>query len=424
MELASGRAARDRHVVAWNVVGLGIAGLAGVLLLVAIAALHGPEALGRFNLLFATYLIGAQVATLGLHVSVVRYAASLSAGPRRTTVVYGAIIAVFASGSVAALLLLLLRYPLVLMLGRPELAEGMRYVAVGILLFSINKVLLAALTAAGAMREHALLTAARGVLMLGMLALLSVMGTTGEDLIVVLVLSEGTLAALLAFATRRAFSGGASLQETLRWTLRHLRFGLLGAGSTLLTELNIRVDILVLAFFVDDRAIGIYTLVATLSEAALQLPSVYRTVLGPGIVRLIERPDLTGLREQVRNTRVRLWSVMALFAGGLMSLFPGLARMLDADRAFLEGWPVLAILLVGVVVASGYVPFSLALAQGGRPLAQTGLVGALVLINLAGNLALVPTFGLIGAAVATAAAQVVSIPLLRLTAKRSLGLRL
>ncbi len=424
MEPPSGSAARDRREVTWNVVGLGIAGLAGIVILVAIAALHGPEALGRFNLLFATYLIGSQVATLGLHVSVVRYVAPLSAGRQRTTVLYGAILAVLASGSVAALLLLLLRDPLLLKLGRPELVDGMGYVAGGILLFSVNKVLLASLTAAGAMREHALLMAARGVLMLGVLASLSVMGTSGEDLIVVLVLSEGALVALLAFSTRRAFSGGASLPEVLRWTLRHLRFGLLGAGSTLLTELNIRVDVVVLAFFVDDRAIGVYTLVATLSEAALQLPLVYRTVLGPGIVRLIERSDVTGLREQVRGTRVRLWSVMALLAGSLMLLFPGLARILDADRAFLEGWPVLAILLVGVVIASGYVPFSLALAHGGRPLAQTGLVGALVLVNLVGNLALVPALGLIGAAAATAAAQVVSIPLLRLTVKRRLGLRL
>jgi O-antigen/teichoic acid export membrane protein len=93
---------------------------------------------------------------------------------------------------------------------------------------------------------------------------------------------------------------------------------------------------------------------------------------------------------------------------------------LDSD--FIDGRAVLGVLLIGVTVASGYVPFGLLLAHGGQPLAQTGLVAGLVALNLIGNLLLIPTFGLLGAATATALTNVASVPLLRWVGRRRLAI--
>jgi len=414
-----------RGVVA-NLLGLGVAGVAGILLLLLIAAVHGPEALGRFNLLFAVHLVGSQVATLGLHVSVVRHVAPLVAGqPGRdaaTSAVQGAVLATLTTGGLAAAALLLGRTVLAGLLGRPELAGPLGWVALGILLFSLNKVLLATLTAFGRLQLHAALAATRGLLMLVALAGLTWGGSSGEDLVLVLVLAEAGLLVPLVVALRRDLAGGAWTRACLPWVGTHVRFGVLGAGSSLLTELNIRVDVLVLAFFVDDRAIGIYTLVATLSEAALQVPMVHRTVLGPSIVRLLEANDGAGLRALVVRTRTRLWLLMAVIAALMVALHPQLVRLLGADDGFRDGRPVLAVLLVGVVIASGYVPFGLLLAHAGQPLQQTGFVAVLVALNLVGNLLLVPSLGLLGAAIATAGANVASVPLLRAVAARRLRL--
>lgn len=420
---SSGPRGGPKQIVA-NAVGLGVAGGAGVVLLLVIASLHGPEALGRFNLLFATYLVGSQVATLGLQVSVVRYVAPLPDGTARTAAFRGAVLAVLASGGFAAVLIALLRDAIAGLLGRPDLASGLLVVAVGVLPFSVNKVLLAALTAAGLLRVHGTLVASRGVLILLATAMLILAGSTGEDLVLALVLAEGTLTLLLALATQGAFSARAPVAAIVIWARRHLRFGILGTGSTLLTELNVRIDVLVLALFVDDRAVGVYTLAATLAEAALQFPLVLRTVLGPDVVRVIEQRDREALRREVRAIRKRLWAFMAVVAGGMLLLHPTLVSLLGADENFRGGRTALAVLLIGVVVASGYVPFSLALAHGGRPLAQTGLVAALAAMNLVGNFLLVPRFGLLGAALATASANVVSIPLLQVMVRNRLGLRL
>jgi O-antigen/teichoic acid export membrane protein len=421
---SSGQPSDSRDVAA-NLVGLGVAGSAGILLLLLIAALHGSEALGRFNLLFAVYLVGSQVATLGLHVSVVRHLAPLRHGDAVGRIVLrGALLAIVTSAGVAALVLLAVRGPLAAALGRPELAGPLTWVAVGMLLFSVNKVMLAALTARGRMRQHALLTAGRGLLMLAALLLLTRLGLSGEDLVLVLVLAEAVLLVPLVASLRSELFARGWDRSCAGWAMKHLRFGLLGAGSSLFTELNVRVDVLVLAFYVDDRAIGIYTLVATLSEAALQVPMVHRTVLGPSIVRLLSQHDQVGLRALVRRTRTRLWPLMALLGAATVILHPLLLGVLGVDEGFRDGQQVLAVLLVGVVIASAYVPFGLILAHAGQPLAQTVFVAVLVAINLTGNLILVPTFGLLGAALATTVANVASIPLLRLAAVRRLGLGL
>jgi O-antigen/teichoic acid export membrane protein len=412
----------DRRDVAANLIGLGVAGSAGILLLLLIAALHGPEALGRFNLLFAVYLVGSQVATLGLHVSVVRHLAPLRHGDAVGRIVLrGALLAIVASAGVAALVLLAVRGPLAAALGRPELAGPLTWVAVGMLLFSVNKVLLAALTARGRMRQHALLTAGRGLLMLAALLVLTRLGLGGEDLVLVLVLAEAVLLVPLVASFRSELFARGWDRSCAGWAMTHLRFGVLGAGSSLLTELNVRVDVLVLAFYVDDRAIGIYTLVATLSEAALQVPMVHRTVLGPSIVRLLAQRDQAGLRALIRSTRSRLWPLMGLLGTAMVVLHPLLVRVFGVDEGFRDGRQVLAVLLVGVVIASAYVPFGLILDHAGQPLAQTLFVAALAALNLIGNLILVPIFGLLGAAIATAGANVISVPILRLTARRRLG---
>ncbi len=408
----------SRHVVA-NMVGLGVAGAAGVLLLLLIALLHGPEALGRFNLLFAMHLIGAQIATLGLHVSVVRHLSPLVDDPQsRSPVLRGAVLATLVSAGTAAGLLWLARGVVAALLGRPGLEGPIGWVALGILLFALNKVLLAALTGLGRLGLHAALTAARGVLLLASLGLLTALGFVGEDLVLVLVITEvALLVPLLVALGSEVFGGGRSRG----WVATHLRFGVLGAGSSLLTEINVRVDVLVLAAFVDDRAIGIYTLAATLAEAALQVPMVYRIVLGPTVVRLLALRDTSGLATLVRTTRVRLWAGMAGLSAITVGVVPLLIVGTGLDSDFIDGRAVLAVLLVGVSVASGYVPFGLLLAHGGQPLAQTGFVVGLVVLNLIGNLLLIPTFGLLGAATATAVTNVVSVPLLRSAARRRLA---
>jgi Na+-driven multidrug efflux pump len=76
------------------------------------------------------------------------------------------------------------------------------------------------------------------------------------------------------------------------------------------------------------------------------------------------------------------------------------------------------------MASAGYMPFSGMLQQAGFPSSQSLLILIVALINLIGNILLVPTLGLVGAATATAIAQAAFAVLLILMVRRKLKFQL
>ena len=91
------------------------------------------------------------------------------------------------------------------------------------------------------------------------------------------------------------------------------------------------------------------------------------------------------------------------------------------DQIFMQAWPVLIILISAIVIYSGVAPFDMVLIQAGYPGRQTILMTANTGMNLILNACLIPVYGEIGAASATAMAIILSIFHCRLLMRRYLG---
>ena len=104
-------------------------------------------------------------------------------------------------------------------------------------------------------------------------------------------------------------------------------------------------------------------------------------------------------------------------------LISSFALMADLwfDQIFMQAWPVLIILISAIVIYSGVAPFDMVLIQAGYPGRQTILMTANTGMNLILNACLIPVYGEIGAASATAMAIILSIFHLRLLMRRYLG---
>lgn len=424
---------------AWNMAALGVSGVAGVVLLVLVGAIFGAATLGTFNLQFAVFLVAGQVAVLGMQASTVRAVAIASDLRTRRTQLRGALLATSAVAGAVALVLWIARDLIAAALGRPTLAAGIGWVALATLLFALNKVLLAALNGLSHFRAFAALTAARALLLLAAFGLLALLGVEGDRIVLILPMAEGvlllvglaTLAGELAGRrrtqrTERAVDAeDAPLPPSMLATVRgHLRFGSLGFGSNLLQELNVRIDVIVLSLFVSDELLGVYSLAAILVEAIAQVPVVLRTVLAPRVILMLERHDRQGLAELVTLVRPRLRLAMVVITVIAVAAYPSAILLVTGDTVLAGGRVPFAILMAGTAFAAGYAPFGLLLIQAGRPADQTLLTLAIVLINVVGNLLLIPTFGLEGAAVATALSLVGSVGLLRWAVARHLDLHL
>ena len=107
-------------------------------------------------------------------------------------------------------------------------------------------------------------------------------------------------------------------------------------------------------------------------------------------------------RRLIRRATLFLTPVMLLVGVAGTLLFPTVADFLTHDKAFAKGWPYFAIIVAGLTLAAGRLPFGVALNQWGLPKAYFALAFFQLVSNTTLNLALVPSLGGLGSAIGTA----------------------
>jgi Na+-driven multidrug efflux pump len=126
----------------------------------------------------------------------------------------------------------------------------------------------------------------------------------------------------------------------------------------------------------------------------------------------------------IRKSKLLLWGAMT-FISALGYLFVDLILpLLTGKVEYREAALLFVILMIGIIVASGYMPFSLILVNAGYPGMQSLMILMVVLINVVGNSFLVPSYGAVGAAFATSFANICSVALLKIFSKHLLGFRM
>ena len=249
-------------------------------------------------------------------------------------------------------------------------------------------------------------------------------GLASDHLAAIWTFTEGGLLLVLLvelFATVQLARGAG----WAAWVGRHLSYGARGVFATLAYEINTKLDVWMLGVLVADKAaVGVYALAAALNEGVTQLSVVLQNNMNPMMARLHARGELDELGAMIR--RARRWFVPGLVAVCALAaaLYPAVIPWLIGNPAFAAGAVPFAILMAGIALASPYLPFSQLLLMARRPGWHTVLLLAVIAINVAGNLTLIPRLGLAGAAASTAGTVVAAALLLRILARRCAGVRL
>jgi O-antigen/teichoic acid export membrane protein len=162
-----------------------------------------------------------------------------------------------------------------------------------------------------------------------------------------------------------------------------------------------------LAVFVDDAAIGIYSFAAMFIEGLYQVPVVVRTVVNPVLVRLISDGDRAALGRFGRRIMALSLVTFVAAAGSVHLVFPYLAPWFP-EGLVSSAALVLLPLTIGLGFYAAFVPLDFILMQAGQPGRQSALMTVNILINVGLNIWLIPIYGIQGAAMATACAFAVS----------------
>lgn len=173
--------------------------------------------------------------------------------------------------------------------------------------------------------------------------------------------------------------------------------------SGLVVTIYMRIDQIMIKEMLGDEQVGLYSAAVRLSEGWYFVPVILTNSLFPAVVRAKEiNPKLYQMRLQRLYTFV-VWMAIA-FALPMTFLSDWLVVLLYGE-AFRAAGPVLMVhVWAGVFVALGVASSSWFVSENLQRLAfYRTLLGAAINVGL--NLLLIPTFGMLGAAIATIISQ-------------------
>jgi len=418
---------RFNRDVLWNVGSLAVLGLSGVVINVMIARDpdYGDDALGVFNQVFAFYIVLSQIAVAGVHLSALKHVSHNQDDREKCAAISSAaFILAGVMGLVVCGAAFLLRDWVGYFWKSPGISVGIGLIAPGLLLFAVNKVLISVVNGMRHMRAYAVFNGLRFVLIVLALIVMIRRDVQVNYLAASLSIAEAVLFLALFVYVNLRVTALWPTRETSKWFKPHLDFGLRGFLSGMLSEMNTRVDILMLGFFESDAIVGLYSFAAIPAEAFAQLTMVIRRNVDPIIGAHFAKGELDQIHDFARRVKRMVYAAMAVIGAAAVIAYPFAVKLFVADQRFAETWPFFAILTLGIVLRSGYVAFYGVLLQGGRPGMHTLFVAGVVLSNVILNAALIPLLGLYGAAIATSVVFVLEAFLIHVFAKRLLNIRL
>lgn len=405
----------------WTMGSFAILAASGIIINIAIASLRDATALGVFNLAFAVLIVTSQIATFGLHYSVLRHTALHRDDEKERG-------ELFATAALASLVLGVATASAVYLaapfLGRlfdsAAMADATAYIALSLVLLPFNKVLLGYLNGLREMRAFAVLQSVRYLGIMGFVVTVAALPVRFEIATLGFLLAEVVTAAagLVYLAVTRKVRG---LALSGSWNAVHFTFGGKSLLSGMFVELNSRVDVLMIGLFLPVREVGIYSFAAMLVEGLYQILVVVRTNFNPMLVGYVRDKDWEACR-RLRRTSVRyIYPMTAVLALGVMAAFWVLTDWMLPEKGLQSGIFALAILLTGLTVMSVFVPFDNLLMVTGHPGHQTVQHLAIVVTNIVCNALLVPYLGIEGAALATALSYLAGIVVLTVMVRRLLN---
>lgn len=367
---------------------------------VLVARALGPEGRGVYALFLLSASIMQAALSLGLGVSAVYY---LGKGTYSLTrVVANTQQLTLASAAVSGLLVLL-AWPIV---GDQLLDEGVPFwvFAFAVPLFLNYNLLTTVLQGISRFEAMNVVVLTQPLVLLALVATAVAIGDLETRDAILLWCGATFAATLLALALlgRRALS----LAELLRidWpSLKdQVRFGVQGQVGNLIQLLNYRLDQYIVLLFVNTAGVGIYAVSVSVSQAIWFLPNAVAVVLLPRLTASDASEAARTTPLVCRNTLL----VSALAAVALGAVAPWLVGALFGAEFDASVAPLLWLLPGTVALAGSKVLTSYIFSQG-KPLTNSAITAASLVVTLIADLALIPTFGVAGAAVASSLAYAV-----------------
>ena len=389
-----------------SMLGLVIFSIFGMSVNILIGKLYDSEILGIFSQAFTVYIIASQIACWGLQFSSQALSSSATAPNHKIEIINTAFVMVVPIAFGFSSLVFLLSGLVTHLMKSANLEANLRIVSISLFFYAINKVISGSFNGLRLIKMFSVLQALRGVFLVVSLLIFYHLSISGYFIAKIVLWTEMGLFffGLISLVAHGLFKPH---QFSFSYANEHFFFGMKSMLSGVIIELNTRVDILLLGFFLADNLIGIYALAASLAEGFLLILSVFRSNFNPILAEHLFKDDKTFLIDFIKVWKIRVLMIM----GGLfivsIPLYDLIVHILGKGN-WRSSLLYFVILSIGPLTISKNFPFLGALLQYKKPGWMTWISAVSIVINIVLNVLFIPLWGLTGAAIATSLALIIS----------------
>ncbi len=380
-------------------------GLLQLLFVIAIARMLGPEGNGIYSVALLLPGLLVNMLNLGVGPANVYYVAS---GKRDMAAAYSSSMILAPIISVLGFIIgatLIEFYSEAWFPGVPDIILWLAILAFPIGIFQLY--LLSLLQAQHQFRQYNLVLLFAPIVNLIMLALLYLFDYVDLKVMMLVQLAGGGGSLGLTFYFMRGKRIICQKGKQFNHIKEVVNYGYKAHLSNILAYFYYKADLFSVNILVNPASAGIYAIAVQLSERLWLISQAVSTVL---------LPRLAGMTEEDKRKKLTpvIFRLVLLFTSLMAILFWFVGKLLIDlifGSEYLQSYEVIQYLLPGIVVTSGSRVLANDIAARGRPDLNMYTSVFVLIINIIGNIILIPWLGVVGAALATSIAYVLNFSL-------------
>lgn len=359
----------------------------------------GAFALGLYTMTLTIYIIASLVGGFGIPIAIVKYVAEYKDNKvKLDNYVTTSIINSFVFGVIAGLFLFTISGKLASIFNILELKDLVKIIAFSLPFLAVNNTMLGLLNGLRIMKPYSFRASVRSALLFSFTILFIGIGLDVKGAVLALLISEiGTLF-LLLYVSGKFFS--FVIRDYVKTTKELVKFGSQLFLAGVVYMVNTQMDILLVGYFLMEKDVGIYAIAIALSKAFLLFPAAISTITYPAISEYNNKGMHKAIDIMINKSMKYSLTALSII-GILIIFFSENIILLLLKSEFLPAVMPNAILIFGMIFFGSMLSIGSAFSAVNRPDISFKINILVAVVNLSLGIILIPTLGIIGAAIST-----------------------
>ncbi|MEI7475172.1 MAG: oligosaccharide flippase family protein [bacterium] len=409
--------------VSFNLVSSFIVALSGILLNIIVANNYNVAGFGLFNQVMAIYIILSIITAFGFHISIIRHTAECRNNiDTINELITSALIFISLFSTILTIVLLASLTLADSFIKSHLLIIGLKNIIISLPFFSLNKILMGFLNGLRKMRTYAFSQIARCCFLIFFILYSIFYHKPVTFSLYAFPFAEILLFSVLSLYVKRFFN--FSLNNLQYWIKKHILFSITSLMADSMSDLNSKMDILVIGWLMSDYHVGIYSFASTIAKGFIMISGVLQLNFNPIISRLWAEKHIDKLNECIEKLKKTSFIIMLSILSIAALLYPVFLRIFIKNNLFLNNSLVFYILLIGIFIYSTNYWAGGILEMVGHPKEKIKLASIALVFNFICHIVLIKLLGINGAAIATTLTYTLIIILLKVFTKNKLDIKL